>query len=502
MFDFLHDKIEGAINKIRGRGRITAADIEATMKEVRNALLEGDVNFKVAKELCAKIGEKALGEEVLRSLSPDQQIIKIVHEELTATMGGENSELALRAAPPVVIMLVGLQGSGKTTTSAKLARLLKHDHKRAPLLVPADIYRPAAIQQLKTLGGKLDVAVFDSQATDRPVDIATRALDFAKRYMHDVVIIDTAGRLQIDEALMDELKEIVAAVNPHEILLVADAMTGQEAVNVAQGFDQTLALTGLILTKLDGDARGGAALSMRAVTGKPIKFVGLGEKAEALEPFHPERMASRILGMGDVLTFIEKASKEVSEQDALDIEGKFKKGQFTFEDFLKQLGTIRKMGSLSSIMAMIPGLNKIAKQIDPEAQEREFRRIEAMVLSMTKGERHNHKIIDASRRRRIAKGSGTSIEDVNRMIKQFVDMQQMMKSFLKMGPNALAGLFGGGGGLGAGLSGMPGFPGQPGMHGGGGGGVRGGFRHGSGKHGSGKHGGGKHGGGRGRRGFR
>jgi signal recognition particle subunit SRP54 len=443
MFDFLHDKIDGAFKKIRGRGVISAADVEATMKEVRTALLEGDVNFKVAKDFCSRVTEKAIGENVLKSLSPEQQIIKIVHDELTATMGGEAAELDLRSAPPVVIMLVGLQGSGKTTTSAKLARLLKEQYKRSPLLVPADVYRPAAITQLKTLGSNLGIAVFDSQPTDRPVDIAVRARDFATRNVHDVMILDTAGRLQIDEALMDELKQIVAVVAPTEILLVADAMTGQEAVNVAQGFDQTLALTGLVLTKLDGDARGGAALSMRAVTGKPIKFVGLGEKSDALEPFHPERMASRILGMGDVLTLIEKAAQQVTVEDSEDLEKKLKKGQFSFEDFLSQMRMIRRMGSISSLMSMIPGINKLAKQVDPEKQEKEFRKLEAIILSMTKEERRDHEILNGSRRRRIALGSGTSVEDVNKLVKQFVEMRKMMKQLMKMGPGALGGLLGG-----------------------------------------------------------
>ncbi len=445
MFDFLHGKIESALKKIRGRGALSAADVETTMKEVRTALLEGDVNFKVARDFCASVTEKALGESVLKSLSPDQQIIKIVHEELALVMGGEASGLNLQSSPPVIIMLVGLQGSGKTTTSAKLARLLRDSHKRSPLLVPADVYRPAAIEQLKTLGSSLQIPVFDSSASDRPLDIAIRAKDFASRHMHDVVILDTAGRLQIDAGLMDELRQISSAVGPVETLLVADAMTGQEAVNVAQGFDQALPLTGLILTKLDGDARGGAALSMRAVTGKPIKFVGLGEKSDALEPFHPERMASRILGMGDVLTLIEKASQQVTLEHSMDLEKKLKKDQFTFEDFLDQMKMIKKMGSVSSLASMIPGLNKLAKQVDPEKQEREFTKLEAIILSMTRQERRNHEIIDGSRRRRIAKGSGTAVEDVNKLLKQFVEMRKMMKQLMKMGPGMLGGLMGGGG---------------------------------------------------------
>jgi signal recognition particle subunit SRP54 len=448
MFDFLHDKIDGALKKIRGRGVLHASDVESVMKEVRTALLEADVNFKVAKDFCARVTEQAVGESVLKSLTPDQQIIKLVHEELKRTMGDEFADLNLRSSPPVVIMLAGLQGSGKTTTASKLARLLRDTYKRSPLLVPADIYRPAAIDQLKTLGKNLNIPVFDTQQGDKPVDIAIRARDYAIKNVCDVMIIDTAGRLQIDTELMDELKQISAAVMPTEILLVADAMTGQEAVNVAQGFDQTLALTGLILTKLDGDARGGAALSMRAVTGKPIKFVGTGEKSDALEPFHPERMASRILGMGDMLTLIEKAVEQVSLEDSEALEKKIKKDQFTFEEFLDQLKMIKRMGSISSLMGMIPGLNKLAKQVDPEKQEAELKRIEAIILSMTPQERRNHEILDGSRRRRIALGSGTKVEDVNKLVKQFVEMRKVMKQFMKMGAGGLGNLLGGAGGLG------------------------------------------------------
>ncbi|MEN9845744.1 MAG: hypothetical protein RIS36_891 [Pseudomonadota bacterium] len=446
MFDLLHDKIDGALKKIRGRGVLYASDVESAMKEVRTALLEADVNFKVAKEFCARVTEQAIGESVLKSLTPDQQIIKLVHEELTRTMGDQFADLNLHSSPPVVIMLAGLQGSGKTTTASKLARLLRDTYKRSPLLVPADIYRPAAIDQLKTLGKNLNIPVFDTQPGDKPVDIAIRARHYASRNMCDVMIIDTAGRLQIDTELMDELKQISAAVMPTETLLVADAMTGQEAVNVAQGFDQTLSLTGLILTKLDGDARGGAALSMRAVTGKPIKFIGTGEKSDALEAFHPERMASRILGMGDVLTLIEKAVEQVSLEDSVALEKKLKKDQFTFEEFLEQLKMIKRMGSISSLMGMIPGLNKIAKQVDPEKQEAELKRIEAIILSMTPQERRNHEILNGSRRRRIALGSGTKVEDVNKLVKQFVEMRKMMKQLMKMGPGGLGGLFGGGAG--------------------------------------------------------
>jgi signal recognition particle subunit SRP54 len=450
MFDLLHEKIDGALRKIRGRSVLSAADVETTLREVRSALLDADVNFKVAKDFCARVTAKAVGDSVLKSLSPDQQIIKLVHEELTEMMGSSAAELEIRTAPPAIIMMVGLQGSGKTTTSAKLARLLKETHKRSPLLVPADVYRPAAIEQLKTLGKSLSVPVFDSQSSDKPLDIAIRAKDYAVRNMCDVMIIDTAGRLQVDEVLMSELEQIASVIQPHETLLVADAMTGQEAVNVAQAFDQRLSLTGLVLTKLDGDARGGAALSMRAVTGKPIKFIGLGERSDALEPFHPERMASRILGMGDVLTLIEKATQQVTVEDSAALEKKLKKEQFSFEDFLGQMKMIRKMGSISSLASMIPGLNKIAKQVDPERQEREFSKMEAIILSMTLQERRNHEIINGSRRRRIAKGSGTSVEDVNRLIKQFVEMRKMMKQLMKLGPGALTGLFGGAGGGGLG----------------------------------------------------
>jgi signal recognition particle subunit SRP54 len=458
MFDFLHSKIEGALSRIRGGGSLTAGDVEEVMKGVRTALLEADVNFRVAKDFCSRLSERAVGESVLKSLTPDQQIIKLVHEELKRVMGDEIAEINLRAAPPIIIMLAGLQGSGKTTTASKLARLMRDTYKRSPLLVPADVYRPAAIDQLKTLGSSLSIPVFDTKPTDKPLDIAIRALDYARKNVLDVVIIDTAGRLQIDTELMNELTQISAAVSPTEILLVADAMTGQEAVNVAQAFDQALPLTGLVLTKLDGDARGGAALSMRAVTGKPIKFIGTGEKADALEPFHPDRMASRILGMGDVLTLIEKAVGQVSLEDSAKLEKKFKRDQFSFEDFLDQLRMIKKMGSISSLMGMIPGLNKIAKQVDPEKQEREFAKIEAIILSMTAQERRDHEILNGSRRRRIALGSGTKVEDVNKLVKQFVEMRKVMKQMMKLGPGGLGGLLGGGGG--GGLGGLGNFGGM------------------------------------------
>ena len=443
MFDTLATKLESAFSKIRGRSRLSAADIDAALKEVRMALLDGDVNFNVARDLCARIAEKAQGEEILKSLTPDQQVIKLVHAELIQAMGGAATELNIRVAPPAIIMLVGLQGSGKTTTAGKLAGYLKREQKRSPLLVPADVYRPAAIEQLKTLAGRLGVQVLDSQASEDPVAIAKRALDYAKGHNLDTVIIDTAGRLQIDTELMKELQEISAAVEPHEILLVADAMTGQEAVNVAQGFDQALEIDGLILTKLDGDARGGAALSMRAVTGKPIKFIGVGEKAEALEVFHPERMASRILGMGDVLTLIEKATKEVNADDALKLQKKMAKNEFSLEDFLSQLRMVKKMGSVGSLAQMIPGMGKLAKQINPEQADKELKKVEAIILSMTPLEREKPGILNGSRRKRIASGSGTKVEDVNRLLKQFQDMRTMMQKLMKGGMGGLMKMMGG-----------------------------------------------------------
>lgn len=447
MFDSLHQKLEAAFNKIRGRGVINEKDIEATLKEVRVALLEADVNFKVAKEFCARVAEKAVGEAVLKSLSPAQQIIKIVHDELVVTMGEAAAPLTLNVAPPAIIMLVGLQGSGKTTTVSKLGRLLKQEFKRNPMLVPADVYRPAAIEQLKTLGKSQGLEVFDSNQSQDPVDIAKAAVEKARNIGVDTLIIDTAGRLQVDQELMKELQEIVQAVEPHEILLVADAMTGQEAVNVAKGFDEALEIDGLILTKLDGDARGGAALSMRAVTGKPIKFIGIGEKSEALEVFHPDRMASRILGMGDVLSLIEKASKEISIEDTVDLQKKFKKNEFSFEDFLNQLRMMRRMGSISSLASMIPGMNKLAKQIDPDQAEKELKKVEAIILSMTPKERHKPDILNGSRRKRIANGSGTRVEDVNNLVKQFTEMKKMMQQISKMGMGNLMNMFGGKGGL-------------------------------------------------------
>jgi signal recognition particle subunit SRP54 len=452
MFGTLGEKISGAMRKLGGRGKVQESDLDEALKTIRYALLEADVNFKVTKELCDNIRAKALGQEILKTLSPEQQIIQIVHEELKSLMGSNAAELDLRHSPPVCLLIVGLQGSGKTTTCAKLARYMKLELGRKPLLVPADVYRPAAIDQLKVLGKQIDVEVYPSTTDQDPAVLCQQARDYAEKRGFDAVIFDTAGRLQIDAALMDELREITGVTSPAEILLVADAMTGQESVNVAQGFDQALALTGLILTKLDGDARGGAALSMKAVTGKPIKFVGMGEKIDALEVFHPDRLASRILGMGDVLSLIEKASKEVSIDDAENLRKKMAKNEFSLEDFLGQMKMIKKMGSISSLMGMIPGLGKMAKSIDANAAEGEMRRIEAIILSMTKKERSAPGIVDGSRRRRIAKGSGTSVQQVNQLLKQFGEMKKMMKKMSAMGPGGLAGLMGGG--MPGGLSGL------------------------------------------------
>jgi signal recognition particle subunit SRP54 len=444
MFTSLSERLSAAFKKIRGRGVLTKQDVESVLRDVRMALLEADVNYKVAKELCDRISEKAIGIELLKSLSPDQHIIKLVHEELITTLGSSASEINFKVSPPLVIMLVGLQGSGKTTSCGKLARLLRDEYKRRVLLVPADVYRPAAITQLKTLAKQLSIDVFDSNTDQDPVFIAKKSIEEAQAKTLDTVIIDTAGRLQIDAELMNELREISDSVAPHEILLVADGMTGQEALNVAKGFDEALEIDGLILTKLDGDARGGAALSMRAVTGKPIKFIGVGEKLDALNVFHPERMASRILGMGDVLSLIEKATKEVTLEDSKKLEEKFKKNQFTFEDFLSQLKMIKRMGSFSSLISMIPGMSKMAAQVDPEKAEKEMKKVEAIILSMTPKERNVPNIIDGSRRKRIAKGSGTSVEEVNRLLKQFLEMKKVMAKVSKIGLGGMMNMMRGG----------------------------------------------------------
>ncbi|MCI5189881.1 MAG: signal recognition particle protein [Candidatus Electrothrix sp. AS4_5] len=427
MFENLTDRLEGVFKKLRGHGRLTEENIEEAMREVRKALLEADVNLQVVKEFIASVTEKAVGKEVLSSLAPGQQVIKVVHEELVTLLGNKAEPLRLDGTQPVVMMMAGLQGSGKTTTSAKIARQLK-EKGRKPFLVPADVYRPAAIEQLHVLGEQLDVPVFGSSADQRPVDIARQAVAQAKKDGHDTVIIDTAGRLHVDKQLMGELQEISAAVSLSEVLFVADAMTGQDAVTVADKFNTDLEITGVILTKMEGDARGGAALSVKKITGKPIKFVGVGEALDALEIFHPDRTASRILGMGDVLSLIEKAEQVVDEKEAKKLAQKIQKNAFTLQDFLDQLQNIKKMGSMEQLMGMVPGINKLKQlQNAPAPDEKEMVKTEAIILSMTKKERANYKIINASRRQRIAKGSGTSLQQVNRVLKSYTMMLKMMK---------------------------------------------------------------------------
>jgi signal recognition particle subunit SRP54 len=431
-FEGLSERLQNVMNKIRGKGKVTEADVKEMMREVRLALLEADVNFKVVKDFVKRVSERAVGQEVLKSLTPGQQVIKVVKEELTELMGGEQSKIAVASRPPTVIMMVGLQGAGKTTTTGKLANLLRKRYNRKPLLVAADIYRPAAIKQLETLGKQLNMPVFSLGDQVSPVEIAKQALAKAKEEHYDYVLIDTAGRLHVDEALMDELKQMKETVKPDEIFLVVDAMTGQDAVNVAQSFHEQLGITGVILTKLDGDTRGGAALSIRAVTNTPIKFVGMGEKLDALEPFHPERMASRILGMGDVLTLIEKAQAAVDEEKAKELEQKMRTATFTLDDFLEQLGQVRKLGPLDEILKMLPGANKIKGLNNIQIDEKQISRVEAIIRSMTKEEKMHPEIINGSRKKRIAKGSGTSVQEVNRLLKQFDEMKKMMKMMTNM----------------------------------------------------------------------
>jgi signal recognition particle subunit SRP54 len=427
MFENLSDRLHKVFKDLRGHGKLTEKNIEEAMREVRMALLEADVNFKVVKEFVAAVSEKAVGQEVLQSLSPGQQVIKIVHEELIGLLGGATAGLDLSGKAPVILMMVGLQGSGKTTSAAKLAKLLKKQG-RQPYLVPADIYRPAAIEQLHVLGRAIDVPVHPSQAVQKPVDICRNAVILARQHNYDTLLIDTAGRLHIDETLMGELAEIKAAVAPAEILFVADAMTGQDAVTVADKFNRDLAISGVILTKMEGDARGGAALSITKVAQRPIKFIGTGEDLDALEIFHPDRMASRILGMGDVLTLIEKAEEVVDREKADKLAKKIQKSTFSLEDFLEQIQQIKKMGTLEQIMGMIPGLNRMRQLKDiPKPDEKELGKVEAIIRSMTFEERRKYQIINASRRQRIAKGSGTSVQDVNKVIKSYSEMLKMMK---------------------------------------------------------------------------
>lgn len=427
MFENLSDRLEGVFKTLRGHGKLTEDNIHGAMREVRLALLEADVNFKVVKEFVAQVTEKAIGQEVIQSLSPDKQVVKVVHDALIDLLGGEHEDLKLGGKQPAVIMMVGLQGSGKTTTTAKLARLLKKKGRR-PYLVPADVYRPAAIEQLRVLGEQVDAPVHPSKSDQKPVDICRAAYQRAQHENFDTLIIDTAGRLHVDEELMEELAQIKAAVNPAEILLVADAMTGQDAVSVADSFNKKLSITGVVLSKMEGDARGGAALSIKKVSACPIKFVGTGEDLDALDLFHPDRLASRILGMGDVLTLIEKAEEVVDKKKADQLAQKIRKNTFTLEDFRDQIQQIKKMGSLEQIMGMIPGLNKMKQMKNmPKPDERELGRVEAIINSMTQTERRRYQIIDASRRQRIAKGSGTTVQDVNKVLKSYSDMLKMMK---------------------------------------------------------------------------
>jgi signal recognition particle subunit SRP54 len=427
MFDSLTERLQGVMQSLKGHGKLTAEDIDAAMREIRLALLEADVNFKVVREFVVHVKERALGAEVMESLTPAQQVVKIVNEELVALMGSGDSKLAFSGHPPTVILMAGLQGSGKTTTCAKLARLLKKDGK-SPVLIAADVYRPAAIDQLQTLGERVGVPVYAPGAHLDPVDIARDGIEFARQH-GDVAIVDTAGRLHVDEVLMAELVNIRDAIKPHNVLLVVDSMTGQDAVNAAEAFRGHVDLDGVVLTKLDGDARGGAALSVRAVTGKPIKFASTGEKLDDFDTFHPDRMASRILGMGDVLSLIEKAEDSLDEKKAAEMEARLRRAEFTFEDFLDQLKQVRKMGSLSSIIGMLPGVPGMKELKNVQVDDRQLDRIEAMIFSMTPQERRHPDTIQGSRRQRIARGSGTSVQDVNSLLKQYREMQKMLKMF-------------------------------------------------------------------------
>ncbi len=437
MFQNLTEKLSNAFKKFKNKGKLTEADVREGMREVKLALLEADVNFKVVKDFIKSVTERAVGQEVLESLLPAQQIVKIVNEELIKLMGSEASKLEISSRPPTVVMMVGLQGAGKTTHTGKIANMLKHKGKN-PLLVACDVYRPAAVDQLKIVGETVNIPVFSMGTKISPVEIAKAGIEHAKKNGHDMVFIDTAGRLHIDEELMGELVNIKNATNPTEILLVVDAMTGQDAVNVADSFNELLDITGVVLTKMDGDTRGGAALSVKYITGKPIKFIGTGEKLDAIELFHPDRMASRILGMGDILSLIEKAEAAYDEKHAKELEKKFREQTFTLDDFLKQLYQIKKMGNLNQLIAMIPGVNASALK-DAQVDEKQMTKIEALILSMTKEERLRPEIINGSRRKRIANGSGTTVEDVNKLLKQFEQMKKTMKQFSNMGKRRMFG---------------------------------------------------------------
>ena len=437
-FESLSERFQAAFKKLRGKGKLSEEDVSEALKEMRRALLEADVNFAVTKDFIKRVREKAVGEEVFGSLNASQTVIKIVRDELAELLGGTQSRIAMASKPPTIIMLVGLQGAGKTTTAAKLARKL-HGQGKNPLLVAADVYRPAAITQLQVLGQDLDIPVYTEEGSKDPVAISQHAIPYALSHLKDVVIIDTAGRLHVNETLMDELVHSKEQVKPHEILLVVDAMTGQDAVTAASAFDQALGIDGIIMTKLDGDARGGAALSIKAVTGKPIKFIGVSEKLDGLEEFHPDRYASRILDLGDVETIIEKAQAAFDEESMANMKKAMKSNSFTFDDFLAQLNMVKKMGNMSSLVSLIPGIGKYKKEIDKiDMDGKEFKRIEAIIQSMTAQERASanpKQLIKDSRKRRIAKGSGTRVQDVNRLIKQFTDMQKMMKQAKKMQKN-------------------------------------------------------------------
>ena len=433
MFENLTDKLEQTFKRLRGQGRITESNVAESLREVRLALLEADVNFKVVKGFMESVQAQALGQDVLQSLTPDQQLVKVVREELIKVLGGEAAGLDLKGRQPVVLMLVGLQGSGKTTTAVKLALHLKKQQKRTPYLVSADVYRPAAREQLRTLCDEHGLPVYDSGDSAAPVEICRNAVDKANQRLCDVLIVDTAGRLQIDEEMMQELVAIRSALEPRNIVLTLDAMIGQDAVNQAQGFNEALDLAGVVLTKMDGDARGGAALSVRSVVGKPVLYVGVGEKADALEPFFPDRMASRILGMGDVLSLIEKAEQAVDKKAAPKLEQRMRKGEFTLEDFQTQMQAIKKMGSIGGLLDMVPGGRKLSQQVDISNADKEMKRVEAIINSMTLKERRNPALLNGSRRRRIAQGSGTTVTDVNRLMKQFMEMRKMMQRMKKPG---------------------------------------------------------------------
>ena len=439
MFENLQTKLNAVFEKLASRGKLSEQDVELGLREVRLALLEADVNYKVVKDLVARVKERAVGAEVMKSLTPAQQVIKIVHEELLKTLG-EPARLDFSGPAPLVVMLVGLQGAGKTTMAGKLALTLRKTNNRRSLLVAADTYRPAAVTQLEVLGKQIDVPVHSEGTKVTPPEIVSHALRRAREGAYDVLILDTAGRLQINDDMMRELEQIKAIAKPQEILLVADAMTGQEAVNVAKGFHERVGLTGLILTKVDGDARGGAAISMREVTGVPIKFLGVGEKLDALEPFHPDRLASRILGMGDVLTLIEKAGENIDRAEAEKMSRKLVKGEFNLEDFLKQLQQVKKMGPLGQLLDMIPGMGKMTQDIAPDVTDKQFRQIEAVISSMTLDERRDPRVLNGSRKRRVARGSGVTVTEVNDLLNQFRQMQRMMKQLGQGGRGMRGGL--------------------------------------------------------------